>query len=329
MREDRVMLETSARLLRLLSLLQARPAWTAPELADRLGVTERTVRRDVTRLRDLGYPVEAEPGPHGGYQLGRGGALPPLLLDDDEAVAVAVGLRAAADGSVTGLDDATVSALAKLDQVLPARLAARVRAVHGATAELRGREPDRVDAELLVTLAHACRAGERVRLGYAAGGRPGVPPGEPRERPVDPLRLVRSGPRWYLVARDVDRAEWRTYRVDRVTAATPTGARAEPVDPPDPVAFVAAGMAVAPYAVRATVRLPLPAADALDVIPRTVGVHRPDGPDATIVETGGGTVAGLTRYLAGLGVPLEVLDPPELRASLRAFAEALAGANVD
>ncbi|HZB72579.1 MAG TPA: HTH domain-containing protein, partial [Acidimicrobiales bacterium] len=153
MRDAGNMLETSARLLRLLSLLQARPVWTAPDLADRLAVTERTVRRDVTRLRDLGYPVEARAGPHGGYQLGRGGALPPLLLDDDEAVAVAVGLRAAADGSVSGLDDATVSVLAKLDQVLPARLAARVRDVHGVTAELRGRDPDRVDADVLVTLA--------------------------------------------------------------------------------------------------------------------------------------------------------------------------------
>ncbi|HET8620852.1 MAG TPA: WYL domain-containing protein [Acidimicrobiales bacterium] len=319
------MLETSARLLRLLSLLQARPTWTAPELADRLGVTDRTVRRDVTRLRDLGYPVEAEPGPYGGYRLGRGGALPPLLLDDDEAVAVAVGLRAAADGSVVGLDDATVSALAKLDQVLPARLAARVRAVHGATAELSGRDPDRVDAEVLVTLAQACRAGERVRLGYAA--RAGT--GTARERPVDPYRLVRSGPRWYLVARDVERGEWRTYRLDRVTAAVPTGGRSDLADPPDPVAFVAAGMAVGPYAVRATVRLGLPAAQALELVPRTVGVHRPDGPRATVVVVGGGSVAGLTRYLAGLGVLVEVLDPPELRASLRSHAEALAATNRD
>jgi predicted DNA-binding transcriptional regulator YafY len=322
MRDAGNMLETSARLLRLLSLLQARPVWTAPDLADRLAVTERTVRRDVTRLRDLGYPVEARAGPHGGYQLGRGGALPPLLLDDDEAVAVAVGLRAAADGSVSGLDDATVSVLAKLDQVLPARLAARVRDVHGVTAELQGRDPDRVDADVLVTLAQACRAGERVRLGYAARGG-----GEPRERRVDPYRLVRFGPRWYLVARDVDRDAWRTYRVDRVTAATAAGGRAELDDPPDPVAFVAAGMAVGPYAVVGRVRLALPAAAALDVIPRTVGVHTPDGPGATIVETGGGSVAGLTRYLAGLPVPVEVLDPPELRASLRAHAAALAAAN--
>ena len=314
-------LDTSARLLRLLSLLQQRPSWTAAELAERLGVTERTVRRDVTRLRDLDYPVDAEAGPHGGYRLGRGGALPPLLLADDEAVAVAVGLRLAADGSVSGLDDATVSALAKLEQVLPARLAARVRAVHETTAELRGRDPDRVDAEALVALAQACRAGERLRLGYADRA------GRATERRVDPHRLVRAGPRWYLVAHDVDRGAWRTFRVDRVTAAVPTGARAEIVDPPDPVALVARGMAVGPYPVVARVRLPLPARVALTVVPRTVGVHRPAGPDATVVEIGGGDVDGMVRYLAGLAVPLEVLDPPELRAAVAAHAEALAAAN--
>jgi predicted DNA-binding transcriptional regulator YafY len=313
--------DTPARLLRLLSLLQARPSWTAGELADRLGVTDRTIRRDVSRLRDLGYPVDAEPGPGGGYQLGRGGALPPLLLDDDEAVAVAVGLRSAADGSVRGLDDATVSALAKLDQVLPARLAARVRAVHGATAELVGRDPDRVDAELLVALAQACRAGERVRLTYADRA------GRASERLVDPLRLVRSGPRWYLVAHDVERDDWRTFRVDRVTAAHPTGRRTAITDPPDPVALVARGMAVGPYAVRARVRLPLPADRATAVVPRTVGLHAADGPEATVVELGGPTATGLARYLAGLGVPLEVLDPPEVRDALAAHAATLAELN--
>lgn len=220
------MADTPARLLRMLTLLQARPSWTAPELAERLGVTDRTIRRDITRLRDLGYPVEAEPGPYGGYRLGRGGALPPLLLDDDEAVAVAVGLRLAADGSVAGTDDAAVSALAKLAQMLPARLSARVRAVHEATVELRGRAPDLVDADLLVALAQACRAGERVRLAYTDRD------GRASERLADPLRLVRSGPRWYLVARDVEHDAWRTFRVDRVTRASPTGRRVGLGEPP-------------------------------------------------------------------------------------------------
>ncbi|HEX6238352.1 MAG TPA: YafY family protein [Acidimicrobiales bacterium] len=315
------MLETSARLLRLLSLLQARPSWTGPELAERLAITERTVRRDVARLRDLGYPVDAEPGPYGGYRLGRGGALPPLLLDDDEAVAIAVGLRVAADGSVSGLDDATVSALAKLEQVLPARLAARVHTVHEATAELRGRDPDRVDADRLVALARACRAGERLRLGYADRA------GRGSERLVDPYRLVRAGPRWYLVVRDVDRSAWRTFRVDRVTSASSTGVRAELADPPDPVDLVARGMAVGPYPLVARVRLPLGEAEALAVVPRTVGVHQPEGPGATVVEIGGGHIGGMVRYLAGLGTPLEVLDPPELRSALAAHAERLSAAN--
>ncbi|HEX6423662.1 MAG TPA: WYL domain-containing protein [Acidimicrobiales bacterium] len=315
------MLATSARLLRLLSLLQARPSWSAPELADRLGITERTVRRDVTRLRELGYPIDAEAGPYGGYRLGRGGALPPLLLDDDEAVAVAVGLRLAADGSVSGVDDATMSALAKLEQVLPAALAARVRAVHETTAELRGRDPDRVDADVLVALAQACRAGRRLRLGYTDRA------GRASERRADPLRLVRAGPRWYLVARDVEHGAWRTFRVDRVTSVTTTSARTEIDDPPDPVALVARGTAVAPYPLVARVRLPLPADEALAVVPRTVGVHRPDGPGATVVEIGGGHVDGMVRYLGGLGVALEVLGPPELRAALSRYAGRLAALN--
>jgi predicted DNA-binding transcriptional regulator YafY len=317
-------LETSARLLRLLSLLQARPTWTADELAERLEVTDRTVRRDVARLRGLGYPVDAEAGPLGGYSLGRGGSLPPLLLDDDEAVAVAVGLRAAADGSVSGLDDATVSALAKLDQVLPARLAERVRAVHDVTASLSGRDPDSVEASVLVELAQACRGGLRVRLGYAdRAGRAG-------ERRVDPYRLVRSGPRWYLVAHDVDRDDWRTFRVDRVTSVDVTrqsGDLASLGTLPDPVELVARGMAVAPFPARVRLRVPMGLAAAVALIPRTVGVHTPDGDDATIVEVGGGSVEGLTGWVLRLGTPVEVLDPPEVRAGVAAAARALAAAN--
>jgi predicted DNA-binding transcriptional regulator YafY len=313
--------DTPARLLRLLTLLQARPRWTAPELAERTGVTDRTVRRDVARLRGLGYPVDAEPGPHGGYRLGRGGALPPLLLDDDEAVAVAVGLRAAADGSVTGLDDATVSALAKLEQVLPAPLAERVRSVHAVTAELRGRDADVVDAAALVELARACRQGERVRLGYTDRE------GRSSERLVDPYRLVRSGPRWYLVARDVDRDAWRTYRVDRVGEVRPARRPVEITDPPDPVELVRRGTAVAPYPVRARLRIALPAAEVERAIPRTVGVHTADGPGATVVEVGAGSVPAMAAWLAGRGLPVEVLDPPELREALRSHAQRLAALN--
>src|SRR5690242_6716671 len=205
-------LETSARLLRLLGLFQSRPAWTAPELARRLGVTERTVHRDVARLRDLGYPVEARPGVDGGYRLGSGTTVPPLLLDDDEVVAVAVGLSAAAVGSIGGLDEAAVRALAKLERVLPARLRPRLASVRAATVALGPGGPA-VDPEALTVLATACDMHERVRFGYETRD------GSTGERTVEPHRLVLAGRRWYLVARDLavtDGDSWRTYRLDRI-----------------------------------------------------------------------------------------------------------------
>ncbi|HEU5001163.1 MAG TPA: WYL domain-containing protein [Actinomycetota bacterium] len=310
----------AGRLLRLLSLLQARPYWAGPELAARLGVTPRTVRRDIDHLRRLGYPVNAVPGPAGGYELGGGAEVPPLLLDDEEAVAVAVGLRAAADGSVSGLGEAAVSALAKLDQILPARLAGRVADVHAATVQLWGRDPEGVDAVVLVAAARACRRSERLRFAYTARS------GEATRRLVEPFRLVRTGPRWYLVARDVDRGEWRTFRVDRMAGAEGTGERFERVDPPDPAALVAEGLAVAPYPFRAVVRLALPLAEALAVIPRTVGVATPDG-DSTVIELGAGDEAGMVRYLASMREPCEVLEPASLRSALREHASRVAERN--
>src|SRR3954470_536859 len=211
------MLETSARLLRLLGLFQSRPAWTAPELARRLAVTERTVRRDVARLRDLGDPVEARPGVDGGYRLGSGTTVPPLLLDDDEVVAVAVGLSAAADGSVGGLDEAAVRALVKLERVLPARLRPRLASLRASTVALGPGGPA-VDPEAFTVLATACDVHERVRFGYVTRD------GAPGERTVEPHRLVLAGRRWYLVARDVaaaraapDADPWRSYRLDRIS----------------------------------------------------------------------------------------------------------------
>jgi predicted DNA-binding transcriptional regulator YafY len=315
--------ETPGRLLKLLSMLQARPSWTGAELAERLGVTPRTVRRDVDRLRRLGYPVNAVPGPSGGYELGVGGVMPPLLLDDDEAVAVAVGLRAAADGSVTGLDEATVSALAKLDQVLPKRLAGRVADLHATTVQLWGRDPEGVDASVLVAAARACRRSERLRFSYTARS------GEPTERLVEPYRLVRSASRWYLVALDTGRGDWRTFRVDRITKPAGTGVRFELEDPPDAAALVARGMAIGSYAFQARIRLPLPLGDALAVVPRTVGVPTPDGDGATIIELGSGDAEGMVRYLAALPVACEVLGPPELRDALRRRGEQLAAANAN
>src|SRR5690606_30234765 len=287
-------LDTSARLLRVLSLLQARPSWTANELAERLAVTTRTVRRDMARLRQLGYPVESEPGPDGGYRLGRGGRLPPLLLDDDEAVAVAIGLRLAADGSVTGLDEATVAALAKLDQVLPAPLAERVRGVHDAVVDLQGRAPDRVGGDVFLTLAQACRQGLRLRFGYT--DRHGVA----SERRVDPLRLVRSGPRWYLVCHDLDRQAWRTLRVDRIDEVHVTKQRVDLDDPPDAVELVTRATGVEPYPLQARVRLPMGQDEAARAFSRAWGVHEPDGEDATVVTFGGPDLDRAVRWLSSL-----------------------------
>lgn len=199
---------TTERVLTLLGLLQLRPVWTGPELADRLEVTPRTVRRDVERLRTLGYPVHASQGVGGGYQLGPGQDLPPLLLDDEEAIATAVSLLAGAGGAVTGAGDAALRALTKLDRVLPARLRHKVRALSG-TVESFGAVRTPIDPEVLMTLARACRDQVQAGFDYPSGTEVG-------RRRVEPYRLVTSGQRWYLLAYDLDRDDWRSFRVDRM-----------------------------------------------------------------------------------------------------------------
>ena len=221
------MLETSARLLRLLSLLQTRRDWTSAELATRLGVTTRTIRNDVDRLARLGYPVEARPGVAGGYRLGAGGTLPPLLLDDEEAVAIAIGLRTAASGSIAGIEETSVRALAKLQQVLPSRLRHRVSAFQSHMLPMPSPGPQ-VDPDVLTVIASACRDHERLRFDYRTHS------GAASQRSVEPYRLINDRRRWYLVAWDVDRDAWRTFRVDRIDPRTPTGPRFTPrALPPD------------------------------------------------------------------------------------------------
>jgi predicted DNA-binding transcriptional regulator YafY len=310
------MLETSARLLRLLSLLQARRDWTGPQLAERLSVTTRTVRNDIERLRTLGYPVRATPGVSGGYRLGAGAALPPLLLDDEEAVAVAIGLRAAASGPVAGMAETTVRVLAKLEQLLPARLRHRVSSLAAASVSMPASGPT-VEPETLTILAGAIRDRLRLRFDYRDHG------GAVSSRRVEPHRMVHTGQRWYLVGWDVDRDDWRTYRIDRLTPQTPTGPRFAPREPPggDLAAYVAEGVGTATWRYRATVTVHASAASVRGRLPSAVRVTA-DGPRRSRVEVGSDDAQALASYLGLIGADFTV-DPdecPDLAQALRALA---------
>ena len=307
-------MEGAARLLRLLTLLQSRAQWPGDELAGRLGVTSRTLRRDVTRLRDLGYPVDADPGVAGGYRLGRGGRLPPLLLDDDEAVAIAVGLRVATATAVEGVEAAAVAALSKLDGVLPARLRDRVDAVQTGTVQLPGPDVPRIDTDVLVTLARGCRHTEGLRFGYTDNH------GAVSARWVEPLRVVHTGRRWYLVARDRDRDAWRTFRVDRVVSPVLTGQRYTLVDPPDPVALVSEGTAVAPYSVTGSVLVYAPYDRVRRVIPATTAVVSRVDDDTALVRVAAWDLAPLADFVLRIPFDFEVRDPPELRDRIAEIA---------
>ncbi|KAA5833448.1 YafY family transcriptional regulator [Saccharopolyspora hirsuta] len=308
---------TTERVLRLLALLQRRPSWTATELAAELGVTDRSVRRDVERLRALGYPVHATAGVGGGYQLGAGTRLPPLLLDDEEAIATAVSLRLASGGTVAGTGEAALRALAKLDQVMPPRLRAEVRAVHGATDTLVGPGTE-IDADLLVTLARACRDAVRVRFRYAARN------GEERERTVEPVRMVATRHRWYLMAFDVDRDDWRTFRLDRMHDATATTWRFRPREHPDPVAYVQRATSEAPYRHLARVRLRATATRVRELVPPQVAKVEEAEEGWCTLTAGGDDLDWLAMHIARLGFETEVLDPPELREAAQRLAHHLA-----
>ncbi|WP_327595586.1 YafY family protein [Streptomyces chartreusis] len=315
------MLDTSARLLRLLSLLQAHRDWSGAELAGRLGVTPRTVRRDVDRLRELGYPVNASPGTGGGYQLGAGAELPPLLLDDDEAVAVAVGLRTAAGQGIEGIGETSVRALAKLEQVLPNRLRRRVSALNAFTVPmLRGPQPSAVDPAVLTELANLCRDSERLRFEYRDHE------GASTRRSVEPHRLVCSERRWYLVAWDLDREDWRTFRVDRVIPKPPHGPRFAPRTPPaeDLAAYVSRGVSTRAYAAQAVVRLLVPLAEAAETVSPTAGQLEAEGPDSCLLRTGAGSLDVMVIHVMLMGFEFEVLEPVELVETIRTAQSRLA-----
>ncbi|MET9512994.1 YafY family protein [Streptomyces flavidovirens] len=315
------MLETSARLLRLLSLLQAHREWSGPDLAERLGVTPRTVRRDVDRLRELGYPVNASPGTGGGYQLGAGAELPPLLLDDEEAVAVAVGLRTAAGQGIEGIGETSVRALAKLEQVLPNRLRRRVGALNAFTVPmLRGPGAATVDASVLTELANACRDSERLRFEYRDHG------GSSTRRTVEPHRLVCTERRWYLVAWDLDRSDWRTFRADRITPTPPHGPRFVPRDPPaeDLAAYVSKGVSTGAYAATAVVRLLAPLEEARQAVSPSDGVLEAVDEHSCLLRTGAASLDELVIHIMLRGIDFEVVEPPELTERIRWARDLLA-----
>ena len=259
-------MSTSSRMLRLLSLLQTHRYWPGGELAERLEVSPRTLRRDIDRLRELGYDVDASRGVSGGYQLRAGAALPPLLLEDDEAVAIAVALHTAASGAVAGLEQTAVQAMAKVIALMPPRLRRRMEALHTQTDGVPWDDGPAVDASALAVLAQACRDDDVVTFDYTARGRGGEDLAPSRRR-VEPYRLVSLGRRWYLVAYDRDRQDWRSFRVDRIRDPAATGQRFRPRELPaeDAPTFVRAGISAMPHRYDVQVRF---AADAADVTAR-------------------------------------------------------------
>jgi predicted DNA-binding transcriptional regulator YafY len=325
-RMRRIMVQTSARLLALLSLLQVRREWTGQELADRLEVGPRTIRRDVDKLRSLGYPIEAAPGVAGGYRLGNGGELPPLLLDDAEAVAVAVGLRTAAAGGIAGIEETSVRALSKLEQVLPGRLRRRVSALSAATAAF-GVEGPQIDSDVLASLAGACRDQTRLRFSYVARDE------KSSTRLAEPAAVVYSGHRWYLVAFDLDRDDWRTFRLDRIRGRVRIGERGRRRVVPggDAAAYVRERLRGAREGETSEfppgrIRVGVPASRMRSRVPGRYATVEPDGEAACIVTSRGAWSRGFLVWMAMLDEPMEVLDPPEMVAAAQAAAARLAPA---
>jgi predicted DNA-binding transcriptional regulator YafY len=309
------MSETSSRLLQLLSLLQGRRDWPGDELADRLEVSGRTIRRDIERLRRLGYPVESLTGPAGGYRLRAGSAMPPLLLDDEEAIAIAVGLRTAARASVTGIEETAVRALVKLEQVLPAHLRRRVAALGSATFTLPGAGPT-VDPHHLTVIAAACRDSERLRFGYRSRD------GTGSRRDVEPHSLVNHGRRWYLVAWDLRRDDWRTFRVDRMAQPASTGVRftSRRLPSKDAAAYVQQSIAGAPNRFEAVVTLRAAAEEITSRVPLYWGTIDAIDAHSCRYTTGDDDLRWLALRILMLDVDFEVHEPPELLEHLDALA---------
>ncbi|MFI9730413.1 helix-turn-helix transcriptional regulator [Streptomyces sp. NPDC052092] len=318
--------DTPARLLQLLSLLQTPREWPGGELADRLGVSRRTVRRDVERLRDLGYPVQATMGSDGGYRLVAGKAMPPLVLDDEEAVAIAVGLRAGAGHALEGVDEASVRALAKLEQVLPGRLRHRVSTLQAATTPLTSGDGATIAPETLTVMASTVAGHERLRFAYRAAD------GTESRRLTEPYRLVSTGRRWYLVAYDLDREDWRTFRVDRVSDPFATGARFAPRELPTGSAaeYLRRSMYRAQESYDVVVTFAAPATTVAARLPHWMGAPEPlDEGSCLLRATVSDPKDWMAVRLAMLGYDFTVQEPAELVEAVRALGDRLTRAAGD
>lgn len=306
------MSDTTSRILRLLSLLQTHRHWLGHELAHRLEVSPRTIRRDIDRLRELGYPVHASTGVAGGYRLQAGASMPPLLLDDEEAVAIALGLRSAAGGSVAGMEEASVRALAKLEQVLPTRLRRRVSALQTYTVPMvwagAAAQSPTVDPEALVVIAQACRDFDRLTFDYRSRE------GADTTRLVEPHRLVSAGRRWYLVAWDVNRGDWRTFRVDRLANCAVEGTHFHPRELPaeDAAAYVASAIKSGRMKYETVVIFHAPMADLVPHVRPQDGELEEIDAATCLLRTGGDSLEWMAAWIGWFGVNFEIQQPPEL-----------------
>ncbi|CAN5700014.1 WYL domain-containing protein [soil metagenome] len=305
------------RVLELLALLQGTPVWSAADLADRLGTTTRTVRRDVSRLRGMGYRISSEPGRYGGYRLDRGRAVPPLLLTPDEAVALAIGLRLAGPAGIDRLDEAADAALTKLESVLPPTAWSRVVALDTATVRDPVPPTEPVDPDVLAVCAAAIGDRQRLRLDYRSASN------DASTRRVDATALVQTERRWYLVAFDLTREGWRSFRVDRVTAALAVGPADPPDPPPDPIDLVREGTAVRAYPWQAEVVVRGPAAWVRAAVPPSVARVEPLDDQRSLLRTGGHDLDMIAALVAGLGLEVKVRHPPELTAALHRLGRRL------
>ncbi|MUM18293.1 YafY family transcriptional regulator [Mycobacterium sp. CBMA271] len=310
--------DPTGRALQLLSLLQTHRFWHCAELAARLDVTQRTVRRDIDRLRDLGYPVDSTSGKYGGYRLATGAHVPPLILDDDESVAVAVGLRYAAEAAISGIEETSLRALTKIETLLPHRLRRRVSALHSSVSSMRRVDDDIVDPEALSVLAAACRDHEHVRFDYRRGD------GESSRRLVEPHRLVTAGRRWYLVAWDHHRADWRTFRLDRLSEPWLAGSHFTPREIPggDAAGFVARSVGSPPRHHDAKLAIEATFAD-LEGVLRWID-HTPIevAGDRCLVQIRSEDLGRLTMTVARIALtsPVVVIEPTELADTVSRLA---------